>query len=324
MSANDGLISGYLLDGLGSGTEVDWDEIRSWQPKDGVLWIHLDRTVEESQRWLTDEAGLDPLVSGALLAEETRPRMTVTGDGVLLILRGVNLNPGADPEDMVSVRLWIDSRRIISLRRQRVMAIHDICEALKRGEGSKNAGDFLSVLCVRLMTRMGPVIEDLADAVDGLEDQLLHAQSHALRSQLASLRRQAIALHRYMGPQRKVLSELQNEAIPWLHETDRAHIAEAADRLSRHVESLDTTRNHAAVTHEELNVLLSERMNRTMYFLTLMAAIFMPPTLLTGLLGINVGGMPGADDPFAFWAVGLLLVVLVSFQVWLFRRMKWF
>jgi len=103
--SEEGLVAAYRLDGRGGGTPLDWDGIGAWQPGDGVLWVHLNRQFEDAQRWLRERSGLDEVVVEALLAEETRPRCVPMGNGVMLFLRGVNLNPGADPEDMVSIRL---------------------------------------------------------------------------------------------------------------------------------------------------------------------------------------------------------------------------
>jgi zinc transporter len=117
MSKSEALIGAYIVDSQGQTREVGWDEIRSWRPESGFLWVHLDRRAEKARAWLTPDAQLDSIVTDALLAEETRPRVLTVGQSLLVILRGVNLNPGADPEDMVSVRLWLDAYRVITLRR---------------------------------------------------------------------------------------------------------------------------------------------------------------------------------------------------------------
>ena len=216
-----------------------------------------------------------------------------SGDGLLVILRGVNLNPGADPEDMVSIRLWIERTRVISFRRHHLMAVEDLKEALDRGTGPTNAGEFLVALCGALVARVGGVLEELHDALDGLEEEVLSADSHDLRPKLANLRRQAIALRRYLAPQREALSRLLSERVAWLEEAERARLREIADRTTRYVEDLDSARDRAAVTQEELASRLAEAMNQKMYVVALVAAIFLPLGLLTGLLGINVGGIPG-------------------------------
>ena len=80
-------------------------------------------------------------------------------------------------------------------------------------------------------------------------------------------------------------------------------------------------REKAAVIQDSMTTLLAERMNRTMLVLSIVAAIFLPLGLLTGLLGINVGGIPGTESPYAFWIVVLLLIVIGAGQIWLFRKL---
>ncbi len=70
--------------------------------------------------------------------------------------------------------------------------------------------------------------------------------------------------------------------------------------------------------------LRSEAMNRQMLLLSVVSAIFLPLGFITGLLGINVGGMPGAASPLAFWIVAVLLVALAGVLLWLFRRLGFF
>ncbi len=94
---------------------------------DALAWVHLDGTHAQARSWIEANLSyLDPHAISALLAEETRPRATWIGDGVLVILRGVNLNDGAEAEDMVSVRIWVDAQRVVSVARWRVRAGEDI------------------------------------------------------------------------------------------------------------------------------------------------------------------------------------------------------
>lgn len=323
MSEQDGLIAGYILDGNGGGRAVDWPEIRAWTPDQGVLWIHLDREGAEAARWLQEESGFGPIRVEALLALETRPRSVAHKDGLLVTLRGVNLNPGADPDDMVGIRLWVDASRVISVRRRRLMAIQDIRDQIEDGRGPGGAGDFLALLAARLADRMAPVIDDMDDVVDGLEDELLIAEKREIRHKLRILRRQVIGLRRYLSPQRDALSRLITEDQPWMDAVHKARLREVADRTIRYVEDLDEVRDRAAVVQDELMNQLAERMNKTMYLLTVVASVLLPLGFVTGLLGINVGGIPGAENKMGFAIVCGMLAGLLAFEVWLFRWLKW-
>jgi zinc transporter len=320
---NDGLIAAYILDKKGGGRQIGWDGIDSWQPDQGLLWIHFDYSSQNVQEWLFGKSGLEEVISDALIEEDSRPRCTSFQEGLLLGLRGVNLNPGADPEDMVGIRIWFETDRIISTRKRKILSISDIRAALEQGIGPESLSDFLVQLAGRMMERMRHVIDDLEDAVADVEDQVLTSESRQLRTELAALRRQAISLRRYLSPQREALSRLLTEKIAWLDERDRIRLREVYDQLTRHIEDLDEARDRAAVTQEQLINSLSEQMNNKMYILSIVAAIFLPLGFLTGLLGINVGGIPGADSKLGFSVFVILLVGVVSFQIWFFKKKKW-
>ena len=170
---------------------------------------------------------------------------------------------------------------------------------------------------------MSDVLGGLGDTLDALEEDVISDESHEIRPKLARVRREAISLRRYLAPQRDVLARLQSERVEWLTDVDRIRMREAADRMTRYVEDLDAIRDRAAVTQDELNSRLSERMNKTMYVLSLVAAVFLPLGLLTGLLGINVGGIPWADDPTGFVVVTVLLLLVAGGLFWLFKWLRW-
>ena len=323
MSEEDGLVCAYVLDGRGGARALEWDGIRAWRPEDGVLWVHLDRVGAEADRWVRQESGIDPVMCDALLAGESRPRLLHLPAGLLVMLRGVNLNPGAEPEDMVGLRMWFESRRIVTLRHFRLMAIRDMRELLAAGVGPTGPGTFLTMVADRLIDRMGPVLADIDDEVDELEAGILTAQSADLRTRLGELRRSVIAIRRYLSPQRDVMARLQLVEVEWLTEPLRARLREIGERTLRYVEGLDEARERAAVTQDELNNRIAESMNRTMYLLTILSAVLLPPSLLTGLLGINVGGLPGSDFQPSFWIVVGLIVVVAAVEIWLLRRLKW-
>lgn len=323
MTSEQGLIFGYVLDGQGGGKAVDWPDVQKSDAQDGVLWVHLQRESEQVRSWLETESGLAPVLVGALLSEESRPRCEVHGSGLLLSLRGVNLNPGADPEDMIALVLWIEPHRIISVRRRRVMAVQALVDRIDDGTGPCDAGEFVSALAVGLVERMGPVIADLDDQIDGLEDAVVEGRTESLRRTLNGLRRQAIALRRYIAPQREAMARLMTQQVNWIGTEDKYRLREVADRVTRYVEDLDASRDRAQVVQDELSTRMAEQMNRNMYLLSIVAVVFLPLGLLTGLLGINVGGIPGDKWEWAFTSVSVLLVVLAGFELWLFRRLRW-
>ncbi len=320
---NEGLVHAVVLDGKGGARELDWAGVRGWIPDNGPLWLHLDYSAETARNWLLQESKIEDLVTDALVSEETRPRATLFGDSVLLSLRGVNLNPGSDPEDMVSIRMWITRNLIISSRRRTLLSVRDVVDSLKAGQGPKTTGDFLADFTSLITTRMEGVLEDLEDRVAGMEENVIVSGSQELRRELSSVRREIIMVRRYLAPQREAMTRLHTLQVSWLDATDTMRLREVTDQLMRYVEDLDSIRDRASVTQEELVNRLSEQLNSRMYVLSIVAALFMPLGFFTGLLGTNVGGIPGAQNQWGFPVFVAALLVLSALQLLYFKKKKW-
>jgi zinc transporter len=320
MGVEEALIYGGVLDGTGGAKAIDWSGIPEALRGDRLVWLHLNRTTPGLGDWLESELGLVEETVEALLAEDTRPRFLRHDGGIALNLRGINLNEGANPEDMVSVRVWATPRLIVTLRLPKVMAIQDIRDALARGEGPRREGEFLEMLVDGLIRRIGPFVDMLEDEIDRLEEQSLEQVRPPLRGRLAENRRRVIILRRFMAPQRLVLEKLYSQPITWIDDEDRRDLREAADNATRLVEDLEAARERAAVIQEEAENRQAEALNRNTYLLTLVAAIFLPLSFVTGLLGINVGGIPLAESPYGFAIICAILAVMTAVVVWIFRR----
>ena len=166
-------------------------------------------------------------------------------------------------------------------------------------------------------------VDRLGDDVAACEDKVLGGDIVDLRASLAELRRHAIALRRFLAPQRDALTKLATINVPWLEPTHRARLVEVADHLMRTVEELDAARDRAAVTQEELGSRVAEAANQRLYILSIITAFFLPLGFVCSLLGVNVGGVPFQKDDWAFWVLCGLFAVYVGTQLWFFRRRRW-
>lgn len=318
------ILCAYEIDGKGNGIPLVGDEIVKKVKADALAWVHLDAAHPDTRGWLEENVSyLDSFILNALLANETRPRLTEIKDGILVILRGVNLNENAEAEDMISIRLWIDEHRIISTRLRKLKAVQDMRENLENGKGPKNSGDFITTLSARLLERMEPVIRELDDRTDQVEEDIIEKPDAAFRHEIINIRKMAIMLRRYIAPQKDLLSKLYTSKIRWLDVPHQRTVHESLDRVTRYIEDLDAIRERASIVKDELANIMADRMNKNMYVLSIIAAIFLPLGFLTGLLGINVGGMPGADNSAAFWIVCALCIGVGIGLVGLFKRLKW-
>ena len=290
---------------------------------EGWAWVHLDRTHTGTEPWLREGLGLGDQVVEGLLDEGTRPRLTRTADGMLLILRGINFNEGAAPEDMVALRLWITPRLVVSLRRSPILAVHELRSLYAAGEAPAGPGTFLADLIERLTDSANEVVDDLMGELDVLEERVVEGAAdreadETTAPRISGVRRRLVRLRRYLAPQRDALTAFLRAAQDLLDETARLDLSESIEQTQRYVEEVEAARERAVILSDELASRADERVSRHSYMLSVAAGVFLPITFLTGLLGINVGGMPGADDPDAFWVVvavcsGMAIATLAFF-----------
>lgn len=320
----DHIISACEIKGNGFGEALMGQAVSDKIREDTLAWVHMDASHPQTREWLNHEiAYLDHIIIDALLAEETRPRVVEFDHGVLMILRGVNLNDNADPADMISIRLWVDEHRIISLQRRNLKATADIRDDLYNGKGPKNAGDFIAMLSTRLFERMEPTFVVLNETLDDIEEQVIENPQIRDSVAITDVRKKAIVFRRYIAPQKDVITHLRTSELRWLSSMHKRRFQESLDRIVRYTEDLDAIRERAQIVKDELANALADKMNKNTYVLSVVAAIFLPLGFLTGLLGINVGGMPGADNEVAFWFVSGLCIVFSALQIALFKFLKW-
>ncbi len=314
----------YAIETNTKGEVLDEAALTKRLKSDKLGWVHLNANDPMAREWLHEHVSyLDVNVLEALFVTETRPRIAEYDDGLLLVLRGVNLNENANPEDMVSLRLWVDRHRIISVSRRQLRALDDVAQHVEAGK-VHSSGDFVCTVISKLFERMEPTLQALDDQTDEAEEQVIEKADIVLRESLTHIRKKAIALRRYMAPQKEAIGQLRYVKLSWFEDRHRRNLQENHDRITRYVEDLDTMRERAQIIKDELAALLADAMNKNMYLLSVIAAIFLPLGFLTGLLGINVGGIPGADNGDAFFFVCGVMGVIVVGQILWFRSKKWF
>ncbi|MCB1970177.1 MAG: hypothetical protein H6851_00505 [Geminicoccaceae bacterium] len=285
------------------------------------FWLHLDHTDSNARRKL-EQTGLEPDAIAALLDPETRPRRAHFGNGDVIILRSVNQSPGAEVEDMISLRIWLTRERIITVVLRNLQLVTEARQRIADGMGESSAPDLFLWLANTISERLRETVRSAEVELEDAEDKMLETYDASLANVFREQLRQAVALRRYAEPQLQALKDLQDNPPDWINKPRRLRLREIVNNHQRSLETLIATREHISAALDQLNTMIADRMQRTSQALTIVATIFLPLNLIGALFGTNVGGIPYGGDPMGFWlltggftlAFAILLVVAYTYR----------
>ncbi|PTX57797.1 zinc transporter [Litoreibacter ponti] len=281
-------------------------------------WVHFDATDPALPAWL--EANVPDLPRRTLLQVETRPRCDSYEDGLILNLRGVNLNEGASAFDMVSLRIWVIDGLIVTVRFRKIFAVDAIRVDFEEGRGPESLGAFIVRLVDGLTDRIEQTVLHGVEAADEIEAKVFDDE---VAVEIGPLRRETIGLRRYVGPQRDALQKLSSIDVGFLSKTTHLRLREAMNRTTVAVEALASTQDRLIAAQDHLDASQANRQGRNGYVLSIVAAIFLPLGFLTGVFGMNVAGLPGTEWPYAFAALCAFMVVVALVLIWVFKQRDW-
>ena len=286
----------------------------------GFLWIHLEGRDEADLVYLKEQHDIPDVAAGALAATETRPRCDRIDDGAILNLRGPGELDPNDSDRLVSIRFWVAQGKVTSLSRRRLAATPVVIEKMEAGK-VHDPGDIVAAFSHRISTELDPEVAGLGDTLDEAESSLEPGSLYRLRRIITQVRSEAISYRRFVAPNRDALRTLVDLDFNWLADDDRLHIVEAADRFARMAEELEAVRERAALLHEQITDLRAEQLDQRSLYIAVVAFIFLPLTFITGLLGMNVQGIPYAHSPWSFWGVVAFCVIVgLGVLAWFVRR----
>ena len=291
---------------------------------DNILWLHLCAINPKTRQWLETETDIDQSMVEAMLAEDTRPRALIRDDEILVNIRGMNLLDPDNQESMISIRMWFKDNVVITTRRRDILAIEDVKCFIEEGNGPKSIGNFLTMVTERLYARMESHIENLDDCVSMVEEKVAIDPEADVARDIATIRRRNAEFRRHIIPQKLVLEHLIKSNVGWLAEESIESIIESHDKVTRYTEDLNDIRDRVQILNEEIWQLQAKQLNKTAFMFSVAATIFLPLSFFTGLMGINVGGMPGLDNVAGFWIVVVICVLIFIALIIMFRKRHWF
>ncbi|EGA71127.1 Mg2+ and Co2+ transporter [Vibrio sinaloensis DSM 21326] len=279
-------------------------------------WYHCQREQAGLREWLAVNQVPSAIID-SLLANDTRPRFeTYSEDCFLVILRGINLNQGSEPDDMLSLRILWFNNTLITTRKVPSRAVSQLLSDLENGSGPRSLDSVLT----SLMNSVNRLIADFLSNIEESIGELEQDESMSIK-EINQTHLRLLKLRRYIKPQRYVFEDLINAQLPMLT-SQSLQIKNGLDSILRINESIEFYIDQINFHLGSVNQKQNEIMNRNTYLFSIIAGIFLPASFFTGLLGVNIGGIPGVDEPMAFTLFCLSLLLIAVVEIIILKKFK--
>ena len=309
-----GLIWGYRLQ---DNAPVGLDDVAAGT-RDAPVWFHFNLSDGRARKWLSEHAQLPPSALALLLDPQTRVRLQHLPDAVVATIADLHHDFHGDPEGFGDLRFYVDAGRVISARRHPLKTVDVLHRGVEQGLSILSTHSWLEHFVEGLAGSFGEVVSGLVDQVDDLEDEIVVGTNKEQRARLAALRRLLVRFRRHLHADRGALAHLRSFAA---HDGSQQlnPLRLALEHLDGVASDLDLIHERVRLLQEEVANLLAEATNRNLYVLSVVTTVLLPATLLTGFWGMNVGGIPWAEDSNGIVWTGLTVLSSIIFSLALLR-----
>jgi zinc transporter len=324
-----GLIWGYLFTSEGqaqamdSVTALEWLKPRQTLDDTEFIWLHFSLSNASAEKWMSENLHLPETFFETLREGTGSTRVEQDEDNLIAVINDVMYDFSYDASQIAAVWMCVQHNCIISARRQPLRSVDRLRLAVKAG------GDFASPasLLVHLLRDQADVLQkierDSSSKVDQIEDSLLAGRVSATRGTLGSLRRLFVRLRRLLAPEPATLFRLLNRPPVWFKPDDARELREATEESSAVLNDLAALQERTKLLQEEIAVHTTEQTNRSVFVLTIVTVLALPINIVAGLLGMNVGGIPMAQEPHGFLIVVAIIAMVTCVAGWFaFRKQR--
>jgi len=282
----------------------------------GEAWLDIERADGDGLGWLASQGGLDDQIVRRLLEPAPTTYWRRFGQGLHLNVHSTLPDAEASEGASVDYGIWLEPDRIITVRHGRVPALEKAAEACSQGTGPSSSWGLLVFLLSEGVSRVEHDLLELSAAIDRLEDDVLTGEGDPPIDRVAELQRRLVYARRSRVPLANVVGFISSQPDSLTDEALRDELEGLANLVAQQQDLLGLSIERASALQGQIRDQLADSMNNATYRFTWVATVFLPLSFLTGLLGINVAGIPGDHDPLGFWLVcGVLCVVAASWGI---------
>jgi len=285
-------------------------------------WLHFNLADTRAAQWLSKCTSIPEDARELLLDSDTHIRSENFDSSLALIIGDLFHGFKDDPEELGVLRLYLDNQRLITGRGHPLKSVDRLRLELMEGMLFTNSMGLFARLVYDIGDSMHQVIVNLNNCVDDAEDQILAGHLQNQGSELGRIRRLLARLRRHLSANRQALQHALPQIARW-SQHDISELRQAIEHLESTIQDLELVQERTRLLQEEIAGRMSEATNRNLYVLSIVTVTLLPINLITGIFGMNTGGLPwGQDDPSGFWWVIFFMIIAVIGSLTILHRKR--
>jgi zinc transporter len=225
-------------------------------------------------------------------------------------------------EEIGFLHFALTEKLFVSSRRHQLNAIEATRRVLRRGVKVQTPSALLETIAGQMIEALDHYAEGLAAQLDRAEERILADEFNVDRQIVGSVRRMTVRLHRQLVTLRSLIQRFEHDIED---EDANPAISLPTEKLGQRLDWLDTAivelRDRSRLLQEEIMGRSTEQTNRSLHVLAIVTTVFLPASLVAGLFGVNVDGLPWADNPSGFSWVMLIIAAASALVYWLLKRL---
>jgi zinc transporter len=322
------LICGYLFSPKLPGRAIEIHEAVQWlnATKDEgdatFIWLHFDLTKAATEKWMRENLALPEAFFEALAIGSRSTRIEDVSDNLVAVMNDVAFEFTFDPSEMSSLWVNVNQRSLVSARTHPLSSVDKMRMAVKNGVCFNSSMALLIYLFRVQEDLLVKIMRDATTQVDTIEDKLLIGELNTKRADLGRLRRVLVRLQRLLAPEPTALFRLLHQPPQWIAEIDLDELRQSTEEFSLVIRDLSALQERIKLLQEEMAAQISEQTNRSLFTLTIVTVLALPINIIAGLFGMNVGGVPLAENPLGFLTIVMVVITFTLVAGWFAFRKK--
>jgi zinc transporter len=314
----NGLICGFLFRGDRTTEPIQSKAAASWlaQPAGSdFLWLHFNLAHAAAEPWLRAHSALHESYYEALHDGSRSSRIERVSDSLFAVVNDLTFHFAFEASDVAS--LWVSARQhlVITARRSPLRSVDALRTSVRRGDHVGSSIALLDHLLRDQADELQRIARKASDRVDEIEDALLAGRTQRLSAELAQLRRMAVRLQRLLAPEPGAFYRVLASPPEWVTLEDRQRLQQASEEFSVVLRDIGSLQERIKLLQDESAARVAEENNRSLFILTMVTVLALPINLMSGLFGMNVGGIPFHQHPIGFWLVAALIAIVTALIV---------